>query len=491
MQLWLICTKYIVTKKLNMKKMLKLLFTIILIFSFNYSYAATQVDHFDIKLWAEETAMNKAVDMTIEAKDKNWITIKDYRWTILILSETDSKAEFPKEIKDNSYTFKELDQWKAKFENALIFKTIWKQQVNVFDFNNEEVIWVAEINIIDEWDEDKIAIKINSPEDWVIVTNNFITLSWETKKNHKVVIVLSWTKTNRTIKTDSNNEWIFEKKIEDLEDWNYTIKASVINADEKEAWVTKENKVTVKTKKPEYNSIKITPLEIFTETKINIELKASAWLSEVKITIDDNIIELIETKKAWVYSWSTTAPKKEWEYDVDIKLVDEIWTELIKKLPKELIVLKLNVACDPEIYECETECNPEIEECNTVINKKKIFKINNLRLTKLKTKSVLSWDPIKEAVSYNIYKQLVWSQLILVDNVRIPTYEVPITWKKMTYDLFIVEPVVIDWSWKTIKWELSQVTEIQTWPKQLLILLFLSFLIWLIIFIFKNKKIQL
>lgn len=479
-----------------MKKISKFLLSIIFILSFNYSYAAT-VDHFDVKLSSEETTINKAVDMTIEAKDSNWNTIKDYRWTILILSETDPKAEFPKEVTDNSYTFKETDQWKVKFENALIFKNMWKQQVNVFDFNNEEVVWQAEINIIDEWSEDQIQISIISPTEWIILTNNYLELSWKTKKNHQVVIKLTWEKTDRTIKVNSDDEWMFTKKLENLEDWNYTVKASVLNTDNKEAWVTNEIKITLKTKKPEYNSLKITPIEIYTWSKMNIELKASKWLKEVKATIDDNAIVLKEIKD-WVYTWSTTAPAKVWEYDVDIKLVDEIWNELIKKLPKELEVLpNLNVNCDPEIDEtCKVACDPEVDlNCDpntkTVITKKKIYKINNLHLTRLKTKSVLTWEPINEAISYNIYKQLEWNRLVLVDNVRIPTYEVPITWKKMTYDYYVVEPVINNWNWQTIKWQLSEVTEIQTWPKELLIIVFLSFLIWLLILVFRNKLLKL
>jgi hypothetical protein len=53
-----------------MKKILKLLTTLIFISYFNCTFAAT-VDHFDVKLSATETSVNKAVDLTIEAKDKS------------------------------------------------------------------------------------------------------------------------------------------------------------------------------------------------------------------------------------------------------------------------------------------------------------------------------------------------------------------------------------------------------------------------------------
>jgi hypothetical protein len=123
-----------------MKIVLRILMSLFFITSFSQTFAAT-VDHFDIKLWATETSVNEAVDITIEAKDKSGNVVKDYKWTVLILSETDSKAELPKEIKDNSYTFKTLDQWKVKFENSLIFKSVWKQEINVFDLIDEDISW--------------------------------------------------------------------------------------------------------------------------------------------------------------------------------------------------------------------------------------------------------------------------------------------------------------------------------------------------------------
>jgi hypothetical protein len=71
-------------------------------------------------------------------------------------------------------------------------------------------------------------------------------------------------------------------------------------------------------------------------------------------------------------------------------------------LDTKLTVLeKLKSPCDPELDE-----NCEIDSNNLIITKKKIYKVSNLFLTKLKTKSILSWDPITEATSYNIYKQL-------------------------------------------------------------------------------------
>ncbi len=473
-----------------MVKVSKILICLFFLAFFNSTFAAT-VDHFDIKLWKTETSVNQAVDVTIEAKDKSGNVVKDYKWTVLILSETDSKAQLPKEIKDNSYTFKTLDQWKVKFENSLIFNSVWKQEISVFDLNDEDIFWIWEINVTWETKTEDIEIRILSPEDWVIIWTNYLTISWKTQKNHKVKIKINWTDIKTT---NSNNDWVFEEKLLDLENGDSIIKAAVLDSNDKEIWVSSEVKITVKADTPEFNSIKLTPSwDLEPETKINIEVSATKWLKRVSVIINDEIIELTESAKEWIYVWKTTAPKDAWSYNVDVTLVNELWN-IANKRPAtkfEVVLNDLTSWTDEIIADIVEEDTGEIiEEWWVPIEKlkrKKIYKITNLLLTKLKTKSILSWDSISEAESYNIYKQLEWNQLILVDNVREPRYEVNIVWNKITYDYFVVEPVVESANWETLKWELSQVTEIQTWPKELLLFLFLSLIIWFFITRFKRR----
>jgi hypothetical protein len=69
-----------------------------------------------------------------------------------------------------------------------------------------------------------------------------------------------------------------------------------LNSELKEVGKTNEIKITIKTKKPELESVKITPLEIYPEDKITIELKATPKLSEVSLTINDELINLKEIK---------------------------------------------------------------------------------------------------------------------------------------------------------------------------------------------------
>ncbi|MFA5917878.1 MAG: hypothetical protein WC850_06625 [Candidatus Gracilibacteria bacterium] len=475
-----------------MKKILKLLITLILISYFNCTLAAT-VDHFDVKLSATETSVNKAVDLTIEAKDKSGNIVKDYKGTVLILSETDPKAELPKDIKDNSYVFKTLDQGVVKFENSLIFKSVGKQEISVFDFYDENILGIGEINVIGEsTTPETIDISIISPENGIVIGTNYVTVSGKTQKNHKVKIKID----GEDVKTTtSNNDGVFEEKLDNLKNGDSTIKAVVLDADNKEIGVSKDIKITIKAENPEFNSIKITPsIELEPETSISIQVKATKGLKEVVAIINDEIIKLIESTDG-VYDGKTTAPKAEGEYNVDVKLTNELGNQTNKRPATKIKVVlpDFNSGTDEVIVDILAEEPAEVvSETGTtapapIIKRKKIYKITNLQLTKLKTKSILSWDSIPEAISYNIYKQLEGNKLVLIDNIKEPRYEVNIVGDKITYDYFLVEPVVKDETGDTIKGELSDITEIQTGPKELLLLLFLSLVIGFFITKFRRK----
>gem|GEM_PF-3391146 len=54
--------------------------------------------------------VGEAVDLTIEAVDKNDNVVTDYEGSILVFSETDEEADFPTVLRDSSYTFEASDQ---------------------------------------------------------------------------------------------------------------------------------------------------------------------------------------------------------------------------------------------------------------------------------------------------------------------------------------------------------------------------------------------
>ncbi len=478
-----------------MKKILKLFLSFSILFYFSQTNAAT-IDHFTVSFWSDSTSINKAVDLIIEAKDKNENTVTDYVWKIFIIAEDDPKATLPNDLVDNAYTFKTSDEWVVKFENALIFKNTWKQTITVISADDQTILWTWNINVSWEASSDTwvVDIKIISPEDWSIIPTDSVSVSWETQKNHKVKIKLNWTVVDEV---NSNDSWTFESKLTSLESWNISIIASLVDSDDVELASSNEVRISIQNDSPTFNSIKILPwTSVNSEESLEIEVSATPLLKEVSVTINDEIIKLIEQKEG-IYTWTTLAPQDEWTYDVDVKLINDLWNQTNKRPATKLEVLPLTLtwATDPIISQvCSgstsswtVDCPDCDEICATKYSAKKIYKISNLQLTKLKTKSILSWDPIAEAVWYNIYKQQEWNKLILVDTVKEARYEVNIVWKEIKYEDFVVEAVISE-NWNIVKWELSEVTKIQTWPKELLIFLVLSMILWYFITTYKRKN---
>jgi len=72
--------------------------------------------------------------------------------------------------------------------------------------------------------------------------------------------------------------------------------------------------------------------------------------------------------------------------------------------------------------------------------KKDPLKITGIKLTVLKTKSILTWDKNEKAESYNIYKKKDDNTLEFIQNVKEAHFEVPIAAsEEITYDYFAIK----------------------------------------------------
>jgi fibronectin type 3 domain-containing protein len=67
------------------------------------------------------------------------------------------------------------------------------------------------------------------------------------------------------------------------------------------------------------------------------------------------------------------------------------------------------------------------------------LRITGIKLTVLKTKSILTWDKNEKAESYNIYKKKDDGTLEFIQNVKDSYFEVAITGDKVTYDYFAIK----------------------------------------------------
>lgn len=465
---------------LNSKNMLipkKIILALVASTVFSYAWAfAWWIDHFEVKFDPEQVKVNESLDLTIEAVDKNNETVLDYKWTILIFSESDSEAELPSELDDNTYTFKAEDQWKIKFENSVKFKSAWLQDIHIYDMNDDTVLWIAEATVTASDSSTSMDIEIASPQDWLTIWKDTISVSWLTQKNHQVKIIVN---SKDEYSTTSNDEWIFEKEITGLTDWDTKIKAQILDADWKVIWESDNVLIKIQLNNLSIKSATIRPEKADPEDKVVIKVISNAGLTKVTAVINDVINELKETSD-WTYTWIITAPKEPWVYRVDVTVQDDLWHSKTELWVASMEVNEVEMlAADEETASWEVLLNSAEE--------KKDLKITWLKLVELKTKSILTWDKLEDAESYNVYKKIEDGWLELIDNVKEPRFEIEITWDEITYDYFAVKAVAKTASWETYEWELSDATKIQTWP-EVIILLILSMLIWWFVYMRKSKN---
>lgn len=447
-----------------------ILATIINLFWISWVLAAS-VDHFNVTLSPKAAKVWEALDLTIEAVDKNNTTVTDYTWMILVFSESDPWAELPIVLEENTYLFKATDQWKIVFENAVKFFEEWEQNINIYDFNDDTIFGIWEANITkDEWAE-KIWIEILSPENWLTIWVNKIKISWTTEKNHQVKIILN---SKQDFTSTSNNEWVFEKDLTNLVAWDNIIIAKVLNADWDIVWESKEVKVKVEKSNLSLINVKVNPEEVDSEWQFEIEVTTTPKLREVNAVINDVISKLKETKD-WVYTEKLFAPKDEGTYKIDIILKNDLWNEE-KELWAASIKVRKVVLESAEVTE-NTDNNSD----------KKDLKITWLKLVELKTKSILTWDKLEDAKSYNVYKKFDNWELELIENVVEPKFEVEIVWEEIKYEYFAVKALAETGSWEIYEWDLSEATKIKTGPEMLILLIISIFITWLYL-VSKQKR---
>jgi hypothetical protein len=441
--------------KIRKKILVTASFSYLLAFS---SVFAWWIDHFEVNFNPDTAKAWEALDLTIEAVDKNNVSVTDYEWTVLIFSESDPEAELPIALEENTYTFSSADQWTVVFENSVKFLEKWTQNIHVYDFEDDTVFGIAEAEITKEEVVVNQEIEIISPETGLTIWEDALKVSWTTSKNYQIKIILNWTE---EFLTTSDSTWMFEKEITSLSEWENSFVAQILDSDLSVIWESREVKVKVELNTISFKNIKTTPEEIDSEWSFEVEVIATAGLTEVSTIINDVITSLEETWE-WIYTASIYAPKEEWNYKIDVVLKDELGHET-----KELWAwnIKVNAIELEAATVIEPEPKPEPKE------EKIDLTISWLKLVELKTRSILTWDKVKWAKSYNVYKKLSDWELELIENVEEEKFEVAITWDEITYEYFAVKALAETLEWEVYEWDLSEATKVKTWPELVLLLI--------------------
>ena len=419
-----------------MKQMLKSLFFLLLTLNISFAFAWT-IDHFQVE-FSKSTAMQfEALDITIKAVDKNNDVVTDYTWNVLAISESDDDIELPEDLASDSwYTFQLSDQWVKKFENWVKFSNFWEQSVSVYDEDDyQNLTWKWEITIIEASNTTKtVEIEILTPETSTTITESSTKLSGATKKNHQIRIELN-NKTNFT--TTSNSDWIFEKEIENLETGENTFKAYVLDADENIIWESTPVIIKVDNNKPLFKKIILSPISetwsVEEWTNVDIKVFASSKLKTVKLLFNDWVISLSETEN-WIYTGILKAPNEEKEYSIDVVLADNLGHIVTEKN-----VTTINVTLvEKNSATGSWDLTPTIT-CSWSNVKASELKISWLKLVQLKNKSVLTWNKVEKAESYDLYQKNDSWEFDFIKNIKVPKFEIEITWDEVKYQYFAVK----------------------------------------------------
>ena len=462
---------------------IKVFLWVISIFIASYSsLLAAWLNNFEVIISPNTANIWESLDMTIKAVDKNWKIVTNYTWQVILFSDTDPEVELPSSLEaENTYTFKWSDQWYIKFENAVKFKASGNQSIHIYDLDDDTVLWIGEVVI----NKSNIAVNedilINSPENNITIWDNFVTITWTTNKNHNINIIVN---NGETIKTLSNWDGIFEKYIDNLKTWENIFKAQILDSENNIIGESDDIKIKIETSELLIKNIKIIPNELEVNNAFEVELIANSWLQNASVIIN-NVITKLEENKAWVYIWKINAPNKAWVYKVDAKITDDLWHT---KQGIEITSINVLAAKIEEVIEIPLEVAETVvvEENTGTWEVQDKMEITWLKLIELKTKSILTWDNIESAKSYNIYKKSDNWDLELVDNVTTPKYIIEIKWDTITFDYFAIKALSETWSGNIYEWDLSEATKIKTWP-ELIILLILTLIIWSM-FVFINKR---
>jgi len=382
---------------------IKYLFIFLSAFILTPALTHAAVDQFEVILWKTEAQVGESLDITITAVDNNGEIVTDYMWDILVFSESDAQAEFPTVLSENSYSFTAANEGSVKFENAIRFQNAGIQDLYVYDLNNENVLWVAEVTITEKEVLQDVDITILSPENWVTLWDNTITISGQTQKNYQVRVLLN---NEQDYFTTSNGEGVFEKELEGLQEGANSVQAFILDADNNQIGESDKIDIKINSQAPEFKNLTITPTwEVEAWTQISVELVSNTGLSDVQVILDDIITTLDEWKDG-IYNASLKAPGNAWEYPIDILLRDEFANETQERGVETLVVIPApKLTAWPEEPEEVLEVAEEIIIQEVIVPDDLNLTIKNIKLTELKTKSILTWDELSDAESYNIYKK--------------------------------------------------------------------------------------
>lgn len=443
--------------------------------TFGFAFTANvfaNVDHFEIEFGSESVELWNYIDLTIKALDRNDNIVTDYAGEVVIISDTDVNVELPSSISENLFEFDPANKWVAKFENGLKFSSVWTHDLYVYDSEDTNILGLAEIEVTEATEIQNVDNRIITPNDNSTVWNDTVIINWTTIKNHTVKITLN---NENQITTQSNSDGLYEAEITWLVNWNNLIKASTLNAEGNKIWDSQIITVVSDTSLPELISFEATPAEVNTGDEITFKVISEEDLTEVKVIFNDAIIRLEENEESkGEYLAKAIAPDVNANLDVIVKLTDELG-HTKEDIISEAITITKN--SEPTLEPAPTE-EQEVAPAQAPVTE--LWVVKNLKVTKLKGKSIISWDKETWAEWYKIYKKdLTTGEKKYIETVNDNKYVVHIAAaEEDIYEDFSVKAYGKNSEGEAIESpEFSEMVKVQTWPAEILLLLIFSMVV--------------
>jgi hypothetical protein len=303
------------------------LFTLSMVFSGFYLPTETTlgaenpVTGFEVVITPTTARVNEALDVTVKAIDKNKNVVTGYRWSIIFVSQNMSDT-VPSPGKSIAFTAEDL--WQKKFSKGVIFKNTGKQKIYISD-TIDDIIGEAEINVeaaSPVTTSGGEIIKIITPENASKVATDVVVVSWNTRKNSKVTLLLNGNVVGNVV-TDGNG--LFTYSLSGITQTQNILKVSLVDSENGSIVAQSDDIRFEKTAASTgfYNLIIQPGTTVEASSKIQLTAEAEPAMNAVFIELDGSSIEAKE-KEAGKYHVETVAPNKPGTYTLAVNLKNSL-----------------------------------------------------------------------------------------------------------------------------------------------------------------------
>jgi len=279
-----------------------------------------KIDHFAL-IGADSTKVGEAIDITVEARDKDDKIIPTYRGSIFFQA-SDYNATLPSQGKAIQFT--ESDSGVKTLSKAVIFKKAGEQTLEVSDAiedaSGKKTIRVEATTTVTPTNSGE-SITIITPENNAILNaKDLITISGYGKKNSKVNIKLNGSDIATVVTGDDG---LYSKTLPTLTQQSNIITVELLDGTNTVIG-TAQVRFSMNSTDPAFINLTITPgSTVEASTGVTFIVEADPGLTEVNVNLDGSVIELKEST-AGKYIGTTLAPTKSGAYPLSVTLKNNL-----------------------------------------------------------------------------------------------------------------------------------------------------------------------